>query len=96
MKGLKLFTMPLLAICMALSGCVVLESTAMTGRSGSGKNVTTSASDFGILGLSLPSGLTSAANSQLVGAVSGRQAHQRPDRTFNAQLHSHPTLRRVG
>lgn len=71
MKGLKLFTILVLAMCMALSGCVVLESSAITGRTGSGKNVTTSASDFGILGLSLPMGLTSTANSQLVAECQG-------------------------
>jgi hypothetical protein len=65
MKGLTLLAMPLLAICMALSGCVFIESSAITGRSGHGKSVTTSASDYGILGLTIPSGLTGTANSQL-------------------------------
>jgi hypothetical protein len=67
MKVLKLLTIPLLAIVMGLSGCVMIESSAITGGSGSGKSVTTSASDFGILYLTLPDGLTSKANSQLAG-----------------------------
>ena len=71
MKGLTLLAMPLLAMCMTLSGCVFIESSAITGRSGNGKSVTTSASDYGILGLTIPSGLTGAANSQLAAQCPG-------------------------
>ncbi len=57
---------PLLVICLVLSGCVVLESSAISERSGGGRSVSTSASDYGILALTTPYGLTGTANSQLM------------------------------
>ena len=61
-----LVAMPLLIICMALSGCVMIESSTISERSGGGSSVSTSASDYGILALTVPYGLTGTANSQLM------------------------------
>jgi len=58
--------MPLLVVCMALSGCVVIESSAISERAGGGQTVSTSASDYGVLALSAPYGLTNTANSKLL------------------------------
>ncbi len=65
MKSRTLIAISLSVISMALSGCVLIESSSITGRPGAGKTVSTSASDFGILGLTLPNALTTTANSQL-------------------------------
>src|SRR5271166_5850526 len=56
----------LLALSVTLSGCIVIESSAISERTSAGSQpVSTSVSDYGVLALSVPNGLTQQANSQL-------------------------------
>ena len=59
----------LLAACLVLSGCIALQSRSISDRSGSGSGQTVSvfSSDYGILRLTEPEGLTETTNSKLVG-----------------------------
>jgi len=59
----------LLAACLVLSGCIALQSSSISDRSGSGSGQTVSvfSSDYGILRLTEPEGLTETTNSKLVG-----------------------------
>ena len=59
----------LLAACLGFSGCIALQSSSISDRSGSGSGQTVSlfSSDYGILHLTEPEGLTEATNSKLVG-----------------------------
>jgi len=88
-----LVAIPLLVMCLALSGCVVIESSAISERSGPGQSVSTSASDYGILALTVPYGLTGTANSQLMaqcqsGKVSNVQTELSMRNFIVAQLYS--------
>ena len=52
-------------LAISLSACVVIQSSTIGESTGSGSPVSASRSDFGILRLSKPLGLTSAANTSL-------------------------------
>jgi hypothetical protein len=67
-KSSALFVLSMLAMCLTTSGCVVIESSAISDRTATGQVVNASVSDFGILRLTVPQNLTGAANSQLVTA----------------------------
>jgi hypothetical protein len=59
-------------MCVALSGCVMLRSSAISDRSGGGQSVTAEAGDYGILHLTSPNNLTETASSQLVSKCQGK------------------------
>ena len=62
-----------LGLCIMLSGCVWLRSSAIADRAGSGgQTVRVSTGDYGILHLTTPDGITEAANSQLVSQCQGK------------------------
>ena len=61
-----------LGLCVMLSGCVWLRSSAISDRAGSGQTVRVSTGDYGILHLTTPDGITEAANSQLVSQCQGK------------------------
>jgi hypothetical protein len=52
---------------LALSGCYLVNSGTISSTPAKGTNVTASASDWGILHLSAPQGLTSTVNGELLG-----------------------------
>jgi outer membrane protein OmpA-like peptidoglycan-associated protein len=56
----------LIIISTMLLGCVVIQSSAISGRRAGGQAVSASTSDYGILRLTVPYGLTTKVNSQLV------------------------------
>lgn len=74
MKGfLRLAGIASLVASMALSGCVVIESSSIGERQATGQATTASTNGYGILRLSAPVGLTTGANSQLAtGCPSGK------------------------
>src|SRR5437899_1371040 len=55
------------AASMALSGCVVIESSSISSRSSTGTPVSASADGWGFLRLITPPGLTGSVNTQLAG-----------------------------
>lgn len=55
------------AASIALSGCVVIESSSISSRSSTGTPVSASADGWGILRLTTPPGLTGSVNTQLAG-----------------------------
>lgn len=66
-------TTMVLGLCVMLSGCVWLRSSAIADRAGSGgQTVRVSTGDYGILHLTTPDGITEAANSQLVSQCQGK------------------------
>ena len=69
----RFLTLALLAPCIALSGCIVVESSSISesSRSQAGNTATASATDWGILRLTAPQGLTGVANQQLASACPG-------------------------
>jgi hypothetical protein len=75
---LKTGTM-VLGLCIMLSGCVWLRSSAIADRSGSGQTVRVSTGDYGILHLTTPDGITEAANSQLVSQCQGKLTNQQTE-----------------
>lgn len=52
--------------CLSLSGCVLVHSSAIGEKSGSGSPVSAAFSDYGILHLSEPANLASATNAHLL------------------------------
>jgi len=74
MKKVQMQTLviALVVMCVALSGCVVLRSSAISDRSGGGQSATAEAGDYGILHLTSPNNLTEAASSQLVSKCPGK------------------------
>ena len=64
-------TTMVLGLCVMLSGCVWLRSSAISDRAGSGQTVRISTGDYGILHLTTPDGITEAANSALVSQCQG-------------------------
>jgi len=66
MKYRGVLAMTLLLVCLSVSGCVVLESSSISDRSGSGPRVASEQSRVGILHLTVPEGLTELANTDLV------------------------------
>ena len=61
-----LLRMLAVGFCLSLSACVLIHSSAISESSGGGSPVGATHSDYGILRLSKPEGLTSAANADLV------------------------------
>ena len=62
-----LVRLSLLAASLVISGCIVLQSSSISGRSSGNQTVSVWSSDYGILHLTEPEGLTEATNSKLVG-----------------------------
>jgi hypothetical protein len=54
-------------VSLALSGCYIVHSGSISSTPAKGTNITASASDWGILHLTAPQGLTSTVDSQLLG-----------------------------
>jgi hypothetical protein len=74
----KLCRVVAVGIFLSVSGCVFVHSSAISESTGSGSAVSAEYSDYGILHLIAPSGLTSNANAALVrqcqsGMLSGVQ-----------------------
>jgi len=55
-----------LVICLTIQGCIVLQSSTISDRTGSGPRVAGKESSFGVLHLTVPEGLTEFANTDLV------------------------------
>jgi hypothetical protein len=60
-----LFRTLAMGVCLLLSACVFVDSSAISESTGSGSAVKAEHSDYGILHLTAPSGLTSDANAVL-------------------------------
>jgi len=70
-------------MCVALSACVVLKSSAISDRSGGGgQSVTAEAGDYGILHLTSPDNLTQTASSQLVSKCQGKLTNVQTELTM--------------
>ena len=69
----RLSTIAALASCFALSGCIMVSSSSISDsdRGQTGNTVTASATDWGILRLTAPQGLTGIANQQLASGCAG-------------------------
>jgi hypothetical protein len=55
-----------LGLCLLLSACVFVQSSSISAATGRGTPVSTQYSDYGILRLTVPEGLTTGANAALV------------------------------
>ena len=68
----RVLTLAVLAACLALSGCIEVLSSSISEstRTQAGNTATATATDWGILRLSAPQGLTGIANQQLASACS--------------------------
>jgi hypothetical protein len=62
---LRLFRTLGLGVCLLLPACVLIHSGSISESTGSGTAVKAEHSDYGILHLTAPSGLTSGANAAL-------------------------------
>ena len=69
----RFVTLAMLASSLALSGCIMVSSSSISesNKSQAGNTATASASDWGILHLIAPQGLTGVANQQLASACPG-------------------------
>jgi len=69
----RVLALSMLAPALALSGCIMVSSSAISDstRGSGGSTATASATDWGILRLTAPQGLTGVANQQLVNACQG-------------------------
>src|ERR1700693_148688 len=69
----RFLALGVLAPCLALSGCIMVVSSSISesSRSQAGNTATASATDWGILRLTAPQGLTGVANQQLASACPG-------------------------
>ena len=69
----RFLALSVLAPCLALSGCIMVSSSSISesSRSQAGNTATASATDWGILRLIAPQGLTGIANQQLASACPG-------------------------
>ena len=69
----RFITIAALASSFALSGCIMLSSSSISSseRSQAGNTVTAAATDWGILHLTAPQGLTGIANQQLASGCAG-------------------------
>jgi hypothetical protein len=69
----RILTTVALSSCLALSGCIMLSSSSISDsdRGQAGNTVTASATDWGILRLTAPQGLTGIANQQLASGCQG-------------------------
>ena len=66
MKKSKFIIAAFALASLALSGCYMVNSGTISSTPAKGTNVTASASDWGVLHLSVPDGLTSTVNSHLL------------------------------
>jgi outer membrane protein OmpA-like peptidoglycan-associated protein len=66
MKSYSFLGAMALVICLTISGCIVLQSSTISDRTGSGPRVAGKESSFGVLHLTVPEGLTEFANTDLV------------------------------
>jgi hypothetical protein len=67
MNSLKSIIVAVLAlVSLGLAGCVFIESSTVSSSAAKGSSVSASASDWGILHLDIPDGLTSNVNGQLM------------------------------
>jgi uncharacterized protein YceK len=66
----RFLVLSVLAPCLALSGCITISSSSISAstRTQAGNTATASATDWGILLLTVPQGLTGIANQQLASA----------------------------
>jgi hypothetical protein len=66
----KVIGLSTLAMCLATSGCIMLESSSISSsnRTQAGNTATATATDWGILRLTAPQGLTGIVNQQLASA----------------------------
>jgi hypothetical protein len=60
----------LVSSSLALSGCVMLNSSSISSRTSTGQAVSASADGWGVLHLTVPPGLTSSVSTQLAGGCS--------------------------
>ncbi len=69
----RFLTLSVLAPCLALSGCIMVSSSSISDstKSQAGNTATATATDWGILRLTAPQGLTGVANQQLASACPG-------------------------
>jgi hypothetical protein len=69
----RFLTLAAFSSCLALSGCIMLSSSSISEseRGTGGNTVTASATDWGILRLTAPQGLTGIANQQLASGCPG-------------------------
>jgi hypothetical protein len=66
----RFVALSMLASCLALSGCIMVSSSSISEstRTQAGNTATATATDWGILRLTAPQGLTGVANQQLASA----------------------------
>ena len=69
-------------MCVVLSGCVALRSSAISDRSGGGQSATAEADDYGILHLTSPDNLTETASSQLLSKCPGKLTNVQTELTM--------------
>lgn len=69
----RFLTLSVLASSVALSGCIMVSSSSISesNKSQAGNTATATATDWGILRLTAPQGLTGVANQQLASACPG-------------------------
>lgn len=63
----RLLTAAFALISLGLSGCILVQSGTISSTAAKGNSVSASSSDWGILHLTIPQGLTSTVNGQLLG-----------------------------
>ena len=71
-----------LGMSVMISGCVVLQSSAISDRSGGGQSATAEVGDYGILHLTSPDNLTETASSQLVSKCQGKLTNVQTELTM--------------
>ncbi len=81
------------SLALALSGCFLVDSGTISSTPAKGNLMTASASDWGILHLTAPQGLTSTVNSQLIsqcpsGKVSNISTELATREFFLAQMYT--------
>src|SRR5271170_3655369 len=66
----RLLALSVLTPCLAMSGCIMVSSSSISDstRTQAGNTATANATDWGILHLTAPQGLTGIANQQLASA----------------------------
>ncbi len=94
MNGFKLLIVAGLAVAgMGMAGCVLINSSTISSSAAKGTSVSASASDWGILHLTIPDGLTSNVNNQLMsecasGKLSNVDTELNTREFFLAQLYT--------
>ena len=69
--GMRGLMAAVIVMALTTSGCIMIHSSSISDSAKSGPGVTTTASDIGILHLSVPANLTQTANQGLVGQCPG-------------------------